>query len=73
MAQALQVTHPETDMPIHDIEADTEVSRGFHPPDWTLLSPQGLMAVLQMAVTVFTKVGPRDFAWDICIIADVKM
>ncbi|KAL5015967.1 hypothetical protein ScPMuIL_005556 [Solemya velum] len=55
MAQALQVTHPETDMPIHDIEADSEVSRGFHPPDWTLVSPQGLMAVLQMAVTVFTK------------------
>ncbi|KAK3094442.1 hypothetical protein FSP39_001787 [Pinctada imbricata] len=55
VAQALQVTNPDTNSPIHDIEMDVEEIRGFHPPDWTLVSPQGLMAVLQMAVTVFTK------------------
>lgn len=56
MAQALQVTNPETDTPIHDIEEIGGTVSGFHPPDWTLVSPQGLMAVLQMSVTVFTKV-----------------
>lgn len=55
VAQALQVTNPETDTPIHDIETEAQVAAGFQPPDWTLVSPQGLMAVLQIAVTVFTK------------------
>ena len=56
VAQALQVTNPETDMPIHDIEEEGGHIKGFQVPDWTLVSPQGLMAVLQMSVTVFTKV-----------------
>ncbi|XP_052801977.1 serine/threonine-protein kinase 36-like isoform X1 [Mya arenaria] len=55
VAQALQVVNPDTDMPIHDIETDAEAQRGFRDPDWSLVSPQGLMAVLQMSVTVFTK------------------
>ncbi|XP_021342400.1 serine/threonine-protein kinase 36-like isoform X3 [Mizuhopecten yessoensis] len=55
VAQALQVTNPETDTPIHDIEEEGGPVSGFHSPDWTLVSPQGLMAVLQMSVTVFTK------------------
>ncbi|XP_071178743.1 serine/threonine-protein kinase 36-like isoform X5 [Mytilus edulis] len=55
VAQALQVINLETDTPIHDIDQDGENVVGFNPPDWTLVSPQGLMAVLQMAVTVFTK------------------
>ncbi|KAK3576136.1 hypothetical protein CHS0354_043102 [Potamilus streckersoni] len=55
VAQALQVTNPETDTPIHDIETERETAQGFREPDWSLVSPQGLMAVLQMAVTVFTK------------------
>lgn len=57
VAQALQVTNPETDTPIHDIETEAQIAAGFQPPDWTLVSPQGLMAVLQIAVTVFTKVN----------------
>ena len=56
VAQALQVINLETDTPIHDIDQEGENDIGFNPPDWTLVSPQGLMAVLQMAVTVFTKV-----------------
>lgn len=56
VAQALQVINLETDTPIHDIDQEGEHVVGFNPPDWTLVSPQGLMAVLQMAVTVFTKV-----------------
>ena len=56
VAQALQVTNPDTDTPIHDIDTDTQAAPGFHEPDWSLVSPQGLMAVLQMSVTVFTKV-----------------
>ncbi|KAK7488222.1 hypothetical protein BaRGS_00020529 [Batillaria attramentaria] len=60
VAQAMQVTSPNSSLPIHDIEVDGhgdgEVGRGgFSPPDWDLMSPQGLMAVLQIAVTVFTK------------------
>lgn len=55
VAQALQVTNPETNAPIHDIEMECEEMPGFHAPDWSLVSPQGLMAVLQLAVTVFTK------------------
>ncbi|XP_052245877.1 serine/threonine-protein kinase 36-like isoform X2 [Dreissena polymorpha] len=55
VAQALQVMNPDTDMPIHDIESDAEAQKGFRDPDWSLVSPQGLMAVLQMSVTVFTK------------------
>lgn len=55
VAQALQVMNPETELPIHDIETDAEALKGFHEPDWSLVSPQGLMAVLQMSVTVFTK------------------
>ncbi|XP_053375553.1 serine/threonine-protein kinase 36-like isoform X2 [Mercenaria mercenaria] len=55
VAQALQVMNPETELPIHDIETDMEAQKGFHEPDWSLVSPQGLMAVLQMSVTVFTK------------------
>lgn len=47
-------------MPIHDIDGvdnKTQSSEQFLPPEWSLISPQGLMASLQMAVTVFTKVG----------------
>ena len=40
VAQALQVTNPDTNSPIHDIEMDVEEIHGFHPPDWTLVSPQ---------------------------------
>ena len=57
VAQALQVMNPETEMPIHDIDTDIDAHRGFSDPDWSLISPQGLMAVLQMSVTVFTKVN----------------
>nr|KAG5700609.1 hypothetical protein BaRGS_015405 [Batillaria attramentaria] len=64
VAQAMQVTSPNSSLPIHDIEVDghgdgEDGRGGFSPPDWDLMSPQGLMAVLQIAVTVFTKVS-----WD---------
>ena len=56
-----QVTSPTNHLPIHDIEVDGhgegEAHKEFIPPDWDLMSPQGLMAVLQIAVSVFTKVG----------------
>ncbi|KAK6192112.1 hypothetical protein SNE40_003650 [Patella caerulea] len=56
IAQALRVNNPETNMPVHDIETDGQIThQGFNPPDWNFVSPQGVMAVLQMAVTVFTK------------------
>ena len=53
--------NPETEMPIHDIDTDIDAHRGFSEPDWSLISPQGLMAVLQMSVTVFTKVSTMFF------------
>ena len=55
-----QVTSPTNHLPIHDIEVEgygeVDVPKEFIPPDWDLMSPQGLMAVLQIAVSVFTKV-----------------
>ena len=44
-------------MPLHDIETDTEEPESMGQPDWGLLSFQGLVGVLHLAVTVFTKVG----------------
>ncbi|KAK3796590.1 hypothetical protein RRG08_057839 [Elysia crispata] len=62
IAQGVQVLNPDSDMPVHDIEVTGggggEGDQGlvkFSTPDWSLISPQGLMASLQMAVTVFTK------------------
>ncbi|XP_041347923.1 serine/threonine-protein kinase 36-like isoform X2 [Gigantopelta aegis] len=55
VAQALHVTDVASNMPIHDMETEGEVVTSFSPPDWNLVSPQGLMAVLQMAVSVFAK------------------
>lgn len=48
-------------MPIHNIETNTEEGGMTSEPDWALLSFQGLLGVLQLAVTVFTKV--RFYAW----------
>ncbi|CAG5136281.1 unnamed protein product, partial [Candidula unifasciata] len=58
IAQGTRVLNPDNEMPIHDIEGvedKTQPSEEFLPPEWSLISPQGLMASLQMAVTVFTK------------------
>ncbi|XP_035828028.1 serine/threonine-protein kinase 36 [Aplysia californica] len=60
IAQGTQVLNPGTDMPIHDMETGmssdgVRASHKFSAPDWGLISPQGLMASLQMAVAVFTK------------------
>ena len=60
LAQTLQVWNPETDMPLLDIESDDKqenTQRDFPLPDWGLMSPRGMMAALQLAVSVFTKVG----------------
>lgn len=55
MAQALQVVCPQQSKPIHDLETSLE-GGVFQKPDWTLISPQGVVAALQMSVNVFTKV-----------------
>ncbi|RUS86279.1 hypothetical protein EGW08_005971, partial [Elysia chlorotica] len=64
IAQGVQVMSADSDMPVHDIEFTVRSSGAgdtgpgsakFSAPDWSLISPQGLMASLQMAVTVFTK------------------
>lgn len=59
MAQALQVVGPQQCKPIHDLETSLEGGI-FQKPDWTLISPQGLLAALQMSVIVFTK-NPQEF------------
>lgn len=59
IAQALHIRNPETDMPVEDMEAEGESTVPFEPPDWALMSPQGLMAVLQLSVSVFSKVHVR--------------
>ena len=43
---------------MHDMELDGENGQ-FKEPDWALLSFQGLLGVLTLAVSVFTKVGKR--------------
>ena len=62
----LQVCHPDTEQPIHDIELDapedeqtqTQLNATTFPePDWSLISFQGLLGVLQIAVTIFTRVS----------------
>ncbi|BFZ18847.1 hypothetical protein BsWGS_21886 [Bradybaena similaris] len=58
IAQGARVLNSDNEMPIHDIDGvdnQTQSSEQFLPPEWSLISPQGLMASLQMAVTVFTK------------------
>ncbi|CAL1543188.1 unnamed protein product [Lymnaea stagnalis] len=58
IAQGTQVISLDTEMPVHDIEGKIELveeSQKFITPEWSLISPQGLMASLQMAVSVFTK------------------
>ena len=65
LLQALQVHNPETQLPLQDLEQEdgelptlTEANTThFHTPDWALISFQGLMASLHIAVSVFTKVG----------------
>lgn len=59
MAQALQVVCPQQSKPIHDLETSLE-GGVFQKPDWTLISPQGVVAALQMSVNVFTK-NPQEF------------
>ena len=57
LAQMLQVKNPDTDMPLHDLETDmVDENSVFPTPDWSLLSFQGLLGVLNLAVAVFTKV-----------------
>ena len=60
VAQMLQVQNPDTEMPLHDIESEgfevAMTSARCVTPDWTLLSFSGLVAMLQMAIVIFTKV-----------------
>ena len=44
------------DMPVQDMEGQDHPTHTFLLPDWGLLSFNGLMGVLQVAVSVFTKV-----------------
>ena len=57
VAQMLRVQQSESHMPIHDIELGEEQSgnKEFLQPDWGLLSFQGLLGALTVAVNVFTK------------------
>ena len=56
VAQMLQVHNPDSDLPIHDIEAEGDSATRVIMPDWNLICFQGLLGVLQMAVAVFTRV-----------------
>ncbi|GAB1598160.1 serine/threonine-protein kinase 36-like [Argonauta hians] len=59
IAQALQVKDPLNNQPIHDLDTSFDANH-FQKPDWSLVSPQGIVATLEIAVTVFTKV-PQEF------------
>ena len=48
-------------MPIHNIETNVEEGSVACQPDWALVSFQGLLGVLQLAITVFTKVRQTFF------------
>uniref|UniRef100_A0A2C9JQD1 non-specific serine/threonine protein kinase n=1 Tax=Biomphalaria glabrata TaxID=6526 RepID=A0A2C9JQD1_BIOGL len=56
IAQGVQVINAEMESPMLVGKGDSsDVPENFLLPEWSLISPQGLMASLQMAVTVFTK------------------
>ena len=59
LAQMLQVQSAHSDMPLFNLEPDVDSTDGvtFTSPDWGLLSMQGLLGALQLAVSVFTKVS----------------
>ncbi|XP_077866454.1 serine/threonine-protein kinase 36-like [Saccoglossus kowalevskii] len=57
LAQMLRVTDPTTNLPLHDIEEgegppETKVAM---EPEWNLVSPSGIMAILQLVTQVFTQ------------------
>ncbi len=60
--QSLGVIEPESGLPIQDLEDDEE-DAGANPdrprcqPEWSLISPAGLMASLQVITIVFTQVS----------------
>ena len=61
LVQMLQVRNPDSNQPIHDIEsADCPQPSSVYAPDFGLLSPQGLIASLQLATSVFTKVSQGE-------------
>ncbi|XP_070572421.1 serine/threonine-protein kinase 36-like [Ptychodera flava] len=56
LAQMLRVSDPSTNMPIHDIEDGEESAlEALSSPEWNLISPSGLMAVIQLGTQVFTQ------------------
>ncbi|KAH9525670.1 Serine/threonine-protein kinase 36 [Bulinus truncatus] len=56
IAQGVQVIQSDSESPALSGKGESsEESDSFLLPDWSLISPQGLMASLQMAVNVFTK------------------
>ena len=57
VAQMLQVRDLPGDAALSDLEADGQADAIIVAPDWSLLSFQGLLGVLQVSVCVFTKVG----------------
>lgn len=59
VAQMLQVRQADSDLPVHDIEGEHPaegVEGHFPPPDLNLMSYQGLMATMNIAISIFTKV-----------------
>ena len=61
--QTLGVIEPESGLPIQDLEDDEEdggqvrdPSLPSCQPEWSLISPAGLMAGLQVITVVFTQV-----------------
>ena len=64
LAQMLRVRNAATHVPLFNLENDVTATSASppqdetmtSPPDWGLLSMQGLLGALQLAVSVFTKV-----------------
>ncbi|XP_035691314.1 serine/threonine-protein kinase 36-like [Branchiostoma floridae] len=54
----VQVLHinSQTEMAVYDVEGEEKIlSPRRPPPDWSAMSPSGLMVMMQMATIVFTK------------------
>ena len=53
----VQVQQTQMDTLVQDIELENQGQAVFKSPDWALISFQGLLGVLTLAVSVFTKVS----------------
>ena len=56
-----QMLHLQNSVRVQDIEVEGQTEDDDLEPDWSLLSFEALLGILQIAVQVFTKVSSNIF------------